>query len=219
MAFFSAEARLHVMMGTKRFLKALCGIFFLVALCAAVPPKPGSQSRPPSFAGQLLIASPQMGDPRFRHTVILMVRHGRDGALGIVINRPAGKISLARLLESLGEKGTATEGEADIFAGGPVQPAAAFVTHNRDYQRAETIGIDGELAVTSNVEVFRDLAHGKGPSKALIAFGYAGWGPGQLEGEMAARAWFTAAANPALIFDERRERVWDVAVERRLHDL
>jgi putative transcriptional regulator len=160
-----------------------------------------------------------MGDPRFRHTVILMVRHGKDGALGIVINRPAGKISLARLFESLGEKDTAPDGEADVFAGGPVQPAAAFVIHTRDYQRGETIGINEELAATSSVEIFRDLAHGKGPARTLIAFGYAGWGPGQLEGEMAAHAWLTAAANPVLVFDERRERLWDVAMERRWHDL
>jgi putative transcriptional regulator len=131
----------------------------------------------------------------------------------------AGKVSFAHLLESLGEKDAAQEAQVDIFAGGPVQPGAAFVIHSPDYRRRETIGIDDELATTSSVEVFRDLAHGKGPARALIAFGYAGWGPGQLEEEMAAGAWFAAAADPALIFDERRERVWDVAMERRLHDL
>jgi putative transcriptional regulator len=171
------------------------------------------------LAGQLLIASPQIGDPRFSRTVILLLRHNKAGALGIVINRPLGKYPLASLLKSFGEKDAAAGGSVEVFAGGPVQPGAAFVIHTADYSRSETIAVNALVAATSSPEVFRDIGQNKGPGKTLIAFGYAGWGPSQLEAEMARDDWFTAMADPALIFDERRERLWDVAMERRLRDL
>jgi putative transcriptional regulator len=171
------------------------------------------------LAGQLLIASPQIGDPRFSRTVILLVRHNKDGAFGIVINRPVGKYPLASLLNSFGENDAAASGSVEVFAGGPVQPEAAFVIHTADYSRSETIAINGVVAVTSSREIFRDIGQNKGPGRSLIALGYAGWGPNQLEAEMARNDWFTAMAEPALIFDESRERLWGTAMERRLHDL
>jgi putative transcriptional regulator len=106
-----------------------------------------------------------------------------------------------------------------IFAGGPVQPEAIFVIHTTDYTRSETIPINGRVAVTSSSQVFHDIGRNKGPRKILIAFGYAGWGPGQLEAELARHDWFTAAVDADLIFEERRERVWDRAMARRLRDL
>jgi putative transcriptional regulator len=174
---------------------------------------------PPSFAGQLLIAAPSMGDPRFSQTVVLMARHDKNGAFGIVINRPAGERTLASLLEALGEKQADVEGSVRIFAGGPVQREIGFVVHSADYRRPETIDIDGHVAVTSHREILRDIGRKQGPKKSLIAFGYAGWGPGQLEGEMALRAWFTAAEDARLIFDEDRDKVWDEAMKRRTQDL
>jgi putative transcriptional regulator len=161
------------------------------------------QVPPPStsLAGQLLIAAPSMGDPRFFQTVVLMARHDKNGAFGIVINRPMGERPLASLLEALGER--------DL----------GFVVHSADYHRPGTVDIDGRVAVTSNRDVLRDIAHRQGPKKSLIAFGYAGWGPGQLEGELALRAWFTAAEDARLIFDEDRDKVWDEAMKRRTQDL
>jgi putative transcriptional regulator len=179
------------------------------------------QVPPPStsFAGQLLIAAPSMGDPRFFQTVVLMARHDKNGAFGIVINRPVGERPLASLLESLGEKDAGVEGNVRIFAGGPVQRDLGFVVHSADYRRPGTIDIDGHVAVTSNRDILRDIARKQGPKKSLIAFGYAGWGPGQLEGELALRAWFTAAEDVRLIFDEDRDKVWDEAMKRRTQDL
>jgi putative transcriptional regulator len=174
---------------------------------------------PPSLAGQLLIAAPSMGDPRFFQTVVLMARHDKNGAFGIVINRPVGERPLASLLEAMGEKEAGVEGNVRIFAGGPVQREIGFVVHSADYRRPETIAIDGHVAVTSHREILRDIAHKQGPKKSLIAFGYAGWGPGQLEGELALRAWFTAAEDARLIFDEERDKVWDEAMKRRTQDL
>jgi putative transcriptional regulator len=172
-----------------------------------------------SLAGQLLVATPSMGDPRFAQTVILMARHDKNGAFGIVINKPLGERPLAGLLAALGEKDEGAEGSVRVFAGGPVQPEIGFVVHSADYRRAGTIVVDSRVAVTSTREILRDIARKQGPQKSLLAFGYAGWGPGQLDGEMALRAWFTAAEDVDLIFDLDRAKVWDEAMKRRTQDL
>jgi putative transcriptional regulator len=172
-----------------------------------------------SLAGQLLIASPAMGDPRFQRTVILMVKHDRSGALGIVINRPLQERSLASLLAALGEQDTGVAGNVRIFAGGPVQPDVGFVVHSADYRRPETIDIDGRVAMTSSREILHDIGNNSGPKKTLVAFGYAGWRPGQLEEELSHGVWFTAAEDAALVFDVDRDKVWDDAMKRRTQDL
>jgi putative transcriptional regulator len=160
-----------------------------------------------------------MGDPRFVQTVILMVRHDRNGALGIVINRPLGDRPLAKLLEALGDKEAGVTGTVRIFAGGPVQPDIGFVLHSADYHRADTVDIDGHVAMTSSREILRDIGNQRGPNKSLIAFGYAGWAPGQLEGELAHGFWFTTPQDAKLVFDDDRDAVWDNAIKRRTQDL
>ena len=172
-----------------------------------------------SLTGQLLVASPTMGDPRFSRTVILMVEHNHDGAFGIIINLPVEERPLASLLESLGEKNATVTGSVRIFAGGPVQPEIGFVVHSTDYRRPGTIDINGSLAVTSSREILIDISNNKGPTKSLVAFGYAGWGPGQLENEIGLGQWFVASAEPRLVFDEDRERLWDLAYSHRVQDL
>jgi putative transcriptional regulator len=191
----------------------------LPALAEAALEAPKDAPARATVAGQLLVAAPSMGDPRFAHTVILMARHDKNGAFGIVINKPVGERPLASLLETLGEKETGAEGNVRIFAGGPVQPEMGFVVHSADYRHAETIVIDSRVAVTSTREILRDIARKQGPQKSLIAFGYAGWSPGQLDGEMASRGWFTAEEGVDLIFDIDRAKVWDEAMKRRTQDL
>jgi putative transcriptional regulator len=168
-----------------------------------------------SLAGQLLIATSSMRDTRFDHAVILMLRHDQDGAFGIVINRPLGQRPMADLL---GAKDAAS-GNVQVFIGGPVQPNVGFVVHSTDYRRAGTLDVDGRVAMTSSLEVLRDIADKKGPAKALIAFGYAGWAPGQLESELARNVWDTAPEDPALVFDDDRDKVWEHAAARRTRDL
>jgi putative transcriptional regulator len=172
-----------------------------------------------SLTGQLLIAAPTIGDPRFAHTVILMVKHDKEGALGIVINRPVGEESIASLLEGTGEDVSGIEGNLRVFAGGPVQPDLGFVVHSAEYRRGETIDVDGRVAMTANRQILRDIGHHRGPQKTLFALGYAGWGPGQLEGEMARHDWFTTPEEPKLIFDDDREHLWDDAMARRTREL
>ncbi len=198
-------------------VRPLVQIFALAAaaplLLAALPG--GEDQGPASLAGQFLVAAPDMGDPRFAETVILMVRHDETGAFGIVINRPVETRSLASLLEALGDKEPSAKGEVQIFAGGPVEPTVGFVVHSAEYHLSGTIDIDGQVAVTSNPEVLRDMGAGKGPAQSLVAFGYAGWGPGQLENEMAQHAWFTEPEDPKLVFDPDRAGLWKKALDRR----
>jgi putative transcriptional regulator len=172
-----------------------------------------------SLTGQLLIASPNIGDPHFAHTVILMVKHDKEGALGIVINRPVGEKSIASLLEAPGEDVSDIEGTLRVFAGGPVQPELGFVVHSAEYRRDDTIDVDGRVAMTASRQILRDIGHHRGPEKTLFALGYAGWGPGQLDAELARHDWFTAPEEPKLIFDDDRANLWDDAMARRTREL
>ena len=194
-------------------------ILLPAALLHAPFPAPAQAPERTFLAGQLLIATPSISDPRFHQAVILMVRHDQKGALGIVINRPLADRSLASLLGASGDEGTAVTGSVRTFAGGPVQPEIGFVVHSSDYRRADTIDIDGRVAMTSSREILRDIGNKQGPAKSLIAFGYAGWGPGQLEGELAQRFWFTTPMDTTLVFDRERDKVWDDAMKRRTQDL
>ena len=188
-------------------------------LNAALPGGREDATATTSLAGQFLIAAPAMGDPRFEKTVILIVEHDEAGALGIVLNRPVGEETLKNLLEAVGEKSADATGSVRIFAGGPVQPQVGFVVHSADYRRPETIAINDRLALTSSVKILRDIASKSGPVKSLVAFGYAGWGPNQLEKEIEAGAWATAESDPALVFDSDRDTLWDDAWSRRTQRL
>ena len=186
------------------------------AACCAALPRPGAAVAQQAFlTGQFLIAAPGMGDPRFYHAVILVVRHDKDGALGIVVNRPVETEPMRRLLDELGQSGSGASGKVEIFAGGPVQPDVGFVLHSAEYKRAGTMAIDGKVAMSSSPAVLRDIADGHGPKQYIVAFGYAGWGPGQLEAELRDQAWFTAPDDPKLLFDADRATLWQTALERR----
>ena len=189
-----------------------------VLLHAALP-TPGESPGHTSLAGQLLIATPTMADPRFHQSVILMVKHDSDGALGIIINHLAAERPLATVLRAVGADADGVSGTIQIFIGGPVQPEVGFVVHSTEYHRPETLVIDDHVAMTSNREILRDIATKHGPRQSLIAFGYAGWGAGQLDNELEHRAWYTAPDDTDLIFQIDREKVWDEAVKRRTQDL
>jgi putative transcriptional regulator len=184
-----------------------------VTLPRAALPNTGAAPADP-LVGQLLVASPDIGDPRFDHAVILIVQHSSHGALGIMINRPLGEETVAKLLEAIGQDAKGVSGSMRVFAGGPVEPSIGFVVHSAEYHRAQTIDVDGRVAVTSSPEVLRDIGRNAGPRKSLVAFGYTGWGPGQLENELAQHAWFTIPEDPKLVFDEDRAKVWDHAKAR-----
>ena len=205
--------------GLRRLGLVVAAFVLQTALLEAAAPNPEEAPARASLTGQLLVAAPSMGDPRFERTVILIVQHGPTGAVGIVINKPIGERPLASLFEELGQKGGDLAGAVRIFSGGPVQPELGFVVHSADYHRPETVAINDRLSMTSSIEILRDIGKRKGPVKILVAFGYAGWGPDQLEREIEERAWGTAEADPTLVFDEDRENLWDDAWKHRTQHL
>ncbi|HTW53900.1 MAG TPA: YqgE/AlgH family protein [Stellaceae bacterium] len=191
---------------------------------AAVEPTPltpapenAAPTDPPR--GNLLIASAQIQDPRFYHAVVLILQHTKDGAFGIIINHPLASETIATLLAAAGDDDKTVEGRIAVFAGGPVQPELGFVVHSAEYRTADTMPVDGRVAMTASKEALKDIGHGKGPKKCFFAFGYAGWSAGQLEGEIARNDWFTAPEDSALVFDADRDTVWDKALAKRGQDL
>jgi putative transcriptional regulator len=184
-------------------------------LHAALPTEPPDISGPTSFAGQLLIASPELRQPVFDHAVILLAQHNREGALGIVINRPVDKRPIAALLSAFGADAGGVTDSVRIFLGGPVDSTVGFVLHSADYHQPDTLDIDGRVALTNAASVLRDIGLGKGPQKSLVAFGYAGWAPSQLENELAHGVWFTVPEDASLVFDDDRAKVWADALARR----
>lgn len=172
-----------------------------------------------SLAGQFLVASPDIGDPRFDQTVILMVGHDKKGAMGIAINRPVEKHPIAELLRWIGQPDEQARGEVLIYAGGPVEPQIGFIVHSDDYRDQRTLDVTHGVRLTSSPEVLRAMGQGKGPKKALVAFGYSGWGPGQLENEMDRHAWAIAPLDLSTLFDTAPDRIWSVAWGRRIVNL
>jgi putative transcriptional regulator len=184
------------------------------ALHAALPTSPDI-SGPTSLAGQLLIAAPALSGSPFERAVILIAQHSRDGALGIVINRPLDQRSIASLLDALGADASGVKNKVQVFLGGPVSPEAAFVVHSAEYRLADTIDIDGRVGITAAPDVLRDIGLDKGPAKSLVAFGYAGWAASQLDDEIGRGDWYNTPEDPALVFDDDRSKVWTDAMARR----
>jgi putative transcriptional regulator len=197
--------------GLRWALAAVAALLPAAVLHAALSPEQPDVTGPPSLAGQLLIASPDMRDP-FDHAVILMAQHSRDGALGIVINHRLGTRPIAALLQALGAKADGVTGNVQIFLGGPVGPTTAFVIHDAGYRRDGTLDIDGRIALSDAADVLGDIGVGKGPSKSLVALGYAGWAPAQLDDEVSRGAWVTMPEDPKLVFDDDRAKVWSDAM-------
>jgi putative transcriptional regulator len=197
--------------GFRRLCLIVAAFVLQTALVRAALPESDKASAQPSLVGQLLVAAPWMGDPRFQRTVVLVVEHGPGGAFGIVINKPIGEQPLASVLKALGQKEGDVTGSVRIFSGGPILPQLGFVVHSADYRRPETVALTDRLSVTSSVAILRDIGDKRGPAKILVAFGYAGWGPDQLEREIEKHAWWTAEADPILVFDEDRDNVWEDA--------
>jgi putative transcriptional regulator len=195
----------------RRWIVAVAAILAPAAILhAALPTEPEVSGRT-SFAGQLLIASPELRDP-FDHAVILIAQHDRNGALGIVINRPVARRPIATVLAALGADAAGVTNSVLIFLGGPVSPNVAFALHSTDYHGSHTLDIDGHVALSDAAGVLRDIGTGHGPKQSLIAFGYAGWAPQQLDDELARRAWVAAPENPALVFNTDRAKVWTDAL-------
>ncbi len=168
-----------------------------------------------SLTGRLLVATPDMRDPRFVETVIYIVKHGADGAMGIVINRPIAKGSLEDLLKGIGIESKGAKGEIILHYGGPVSSEAGFILHSDDVLLESSTRVKDGIVMTSDAKLIEAIARGKGPRQSLFAFGYAGWAPGQLEDELKAAAWFVVSADKGFIFGKDTEKKWRQAIDKR----
>ncbi|WP_150526177.1 YqgE/AlgH family protein [Roseibium sediminis] len=174
-----------------------------------------------SLEGQILIAMPNMDDGRFDHSVIYMCSHSEQGAMGLVLNQVARHLSFEDLLMQLD---IVNDDSAillpksirgmNVYKGGPVEVERGFVLHSDDYViDRSTLPIDNGICLTATLEILKAMADGRGPTRALLALGYAGWAPGQLETEIQENGWLTGPADPNLIFDPESERKWQRAME------
>jgi len=160
-----------------------------------------------------LVAMPQMSDPRFARSVIYLCAHSGDaGAMGIVINKVLGSLTMGELFAQLEIDPSGAVGGHPVHFGGPVDAGRGFVLHTADYREEATLHVDGDIAVTATLEVLRAIGKGQGPRQSLFALGYAGWAPGQLESEIQANGWLHCAADPELIFDPEVDRKYDRAL-------
>ena len=167
---------------------------------------------PSFFTGHLLAAMPQMEDPRFERSVIYLCAHNAEGAMGLVVNRLFDAITFPDLLEQLNiETGPKTE-QIRVHFGGPVESGRGFVLHSDDYVRDGTLKVRTGFALTATVDILKAIAVGEGPRRSLLALGYSGWGPGQLESEIAANGWLVVPANPTIVFDNDLEDKWQQAL-------
>ncbi|QJU59784.1 YqgE/AlgH family protein [Sphingomonas sp. AP4-R1] len=166
-----------------------------------------SEPDTPSLAGQLLLAMPGIGDPRFSHAVIALCVHSPEGALGIGVGQIVPRLSLHQLLGQLDiEPGVAPD--APIHLGGPVDPQRGFVLHSNDWAGEDTVIVNAALGLTSTLDVLRAIAAGEGPERWLVALGYAGWADGQLDGELTRHGWFHTALDPDLLFQVPASDRW-----------
>jgi putative transcriptional regulator len=163
------------------------------------------------FVGQVLLAMPAMSDPRFERAVIYMCAHNEDGAMGIVINKPLDSIDFRELLGELDIPTNAESGNVPVHFGGPIENQRGFVLHSREYSQPETLLVDDSVGLTATVRVLRDLASGDGPARSILALGYAGWGPGQLESEIQQNAWLTVPARDEFLFEIANDEKWERA--------
>jgi putative transcriptional regulator len=166
------------------------------------------------LTGQLLIAMPQMGDPRFTRSVIYICAHKADGAMGLVVNHHIDSVSFPDLLKQLKIETESRRDDIRVMFGGPLETERGFVLHSAEYERESTLKVGDDVALTGTLEILRDMAQGTGPRKSLLALGYAGWGPGQLDSEIQSNGWLVAPADESLIFGDDIGGKWDGALSR-----
>jgi putative transcriptional regulator len=164
------------------------------------------------LAGHLLVAMPQMQDPRFTRSVVYLCAHNDEGAMGLVVNKLLEDVTWPELMNQLGVE--APSGARKIHFGGPVEAGRGFVLHSTDYVEPATLVVGGEIGLTATLEILRAIGKGTGPKQSLLALGYAGWGAGQLDAEMQANGWLSVAADAELVFGANQGKKWQGALAK-----
>jgi putative transcriptional regulator len=167
-----------------------------------------------NLVGRFLVAAPSMPDASFRKSVIFICKHDDEGALGIIVNNKVDDLPLGQVYKQLGIAVPQNAIELPVLFGGPVETSRGLVLHSADYQREETLLIDGGMALTASLEILKDMAGGSGPKQAWLALGHSGWSPGQLDREMQDNAWLVVDADPALVFDPDFDAKWQRALDK-----
>jgi len=155
---------------------------------------------------------PSMTDPRFERSVIYLCAHSSEGAMGLVVNRLIDSLTFPGLLEQLGIETSGLHDDLPIHFGGPVESSRGFVLHSADYVQDSTLVIEADVALTATIDVLRAIANGRGPRRCVMALGYAGWAPGQLDAEIQANGWLLVPPDPDLLFDADNESKWERAL-------
>lgn len=165
--------------------------------------------------GQILIAMPSMRDPRFQRALVYLCAHSAEGAMGLVVNREAGDLTLGDLYGTLEIPLGAALGDVRVRYGGPVEPGRGFVLHSADYESPEaTMRVAEGIAMTATLDVLQAIGRGHGPRDAIVALGYAGWAPGQLEAELRHNGWLTCEADRELLFGDEQPEKWERALRK-----
>jgi putative transcriptional regulator len=167
-----------------------------------------------SLASQLLVAMPQMQDHRFQRSVIYLCAHNEEGAMGLVVNKLIGTLTLNELLDQLNIPHDGLPGSPRVHFGGPVESGRGFVLHSSDYVEEGSLVVGNEMALTATLDILRAIGRGEGPRKSLLALGYAGWGAGQLENEIQQNGWLHCAADPELIFGSDTDHKYEKALRK-----
>jgi putative transcriptional regulator len=167
-----------------------------------------------SLAGQLLVAMPQMQDHRFARSVIFLCAHNDEGAMGLVVNKLIDSLTLPELLQQLGIESERLYGPEAVHFGGPVEAGRGFVLHSADYTEDDTLVVGNNVALTATLDILRAMGRGEGPRRCLLALGYAGWGPGQLDAEIQANGWLHVAADEDIVFDTSLADKWQRALAK-----
>ena len=192
----------------------LCGVPLLI-LALVQPAHRLAAQQESDFAGQLLVATPEMKDPRFVESVIYIVQHNHEGTLGLVINRPLAQAPIEEMIKSSGGDGKDATKEITVHYGGPVSPRQGFVLHSDDFLLENSKKVKDGIAMTSDARIVAEISKGKGPRQFLLMIGYAGWAPGQLEDEIKAKSWFLIPADNEFIFAKEAEKKWQRAKDKR----
>ena len=164
-----------------------------------------------NLTGQIIVSMPSLEDERFYKTVIYICAHSSEGSMGIIINKKIDYDLYPDLLQQLGIDKPLNNKKLFIRYGGPVESGRGFVLHSDDMVRKETLNIDKGVALTSTAEFFEDLSKGKGPKNCILALGYAGWQPGQLESEIMRNSWMSLSVDNSFLFDDEVSRKWSQA--------
>ncbi len=157
---------------------------------------------------------PQMSDPRFARTVVYLCAHSSDGAMGLVVNRLIDSLTFGSLLSQLGVEAEGGPADMPVHFGGPVESSRGFVLHTSDYLQDSTLVIDDEIALTATIDVLKAIARGAGPRHRVLALGYAGWAPGQLDAEIQANGWLLVPADLDLVFGDENAAKWERAIAK-----